>query len=208
MTPCVVALLLLRSYLSDLSANEPKPPIRPISDAESVLAVYREDHGLVSDGRCEIIFAAWPDGFIVWSADRHKGGAPYRVGHFDPKRFTSVLARFEKDGLFADESLNHGHIGLESQFVTVLIKSGKKQVKMCSLHDWLEEVDGVDDGKRVAPLNGRRRLDVLRKAHADHLFYLFVWSDTRSKLAYLIPDDSRASGGKPFQRSGKLSWQE
>jgi len=47
---------------SELSADEPKPAMRPISEAESVLAIYREDWSLGSSGEPAIIFAAWPDG--------------------------------------------------------------------------------------------------------------------------------------------------
>ena len=96
--------LLLGLIVPELSAEKPKPAMRPISDAESVLAVYRQDWGLSSGGEPAIIFAAWPDGFIVWSSDRLMGGPPYRSGHIDPKRVTALLSRFDKDGLFADES--------------------------------------------------------------------------------------------------------
>jgi len=137
------------------------------------------------------------------------GGPPYRAGRVDPKRVSALLARFERDGLFADESLDRGNFGPDSQFTTVLVKSGKKQVKMCSWHELYEEGGGlvVDQGG-VSPLNGRRRLDVLRKAPADYLFYRFVWSETRSRLADLIPCESTAIRGKPVMKAGKLSWQE
>src|SRR5262249_23558051 len=85
-----------------------QPPKRPVwlvvgRCPDSVLAVYREDWGLASSGEPAIILVAWPDGHIIWSGDRLKGGAPYRAGHADPKRVTALLARFHKDGLFADE---------------------------------------------------------------------------------------------------------
>jgi hypothetical protein len=121
-----VYFLLLGSIVPKLSAQEPKPAIRPISNAESVLAVYRQDWGLFSGGKPAIIFAAWPDGFVVWSGDRLKGGPPYRAAHIDPRRVTALLSRFDKDGLFADERLNDAKIGPDSQFTTLFIKSGKK----------------------------------------------------------------------------------
>ena len=66
----------------------------------------------------------------------------------------------------------------------------------------------VADQHGAAVLDGRRRLDVLRKSPADYLFYRFVWSETRSRLADLIPAESTATGGKPVMKAGKLSWQE
>jgi hypothetical protein len=164
--------LLIGIIVQEPLAQEPKPAMRPITDAESILAVYREDWGLYSSGGPAIIFAAWPDGFIVWSGDRRMGGPPYRAGHLDPKRVAALLWRFEKDGLFADKKLNDANFGPDSQFTTLFIKSGKKQVKMCSWHELMEDSDKlVADDHGAAILDGRRRLDVLRKAPADYLFY-------------------------------------
>jgi hypothetical protein len=204
-----VYALLLGLNVSKVSADEPKPAMRPISDAESVLAVYRDDWRLGSSGGPAIILAAWPDGLIVWSGDRLRRGPPYRAGRVDPGRITALLARFDKDGLFGDERLNHGHVGPDSEFTTVLIKSGKKQVEMCSWHE-LGEDSGfwVADQDGLAALDGRRRLEVLRKAPSEYLFFRFVWSETRSKLGDLIPGEGTIIGGKPVMKTGKVSWQE
>ncbi len=204
-----VSALLLGLNASELSADDPTPTMRPISDSDSVLAVYREDWGLASSGAPAIILAAWPDGYIIWSGDRLEGGPPYRAGHIDPEGVAALLARFDQDGLFADERLNAGHFGPDSQFTTVFIKSGKKQVRMCSWHELYEKGGGlVADHHGVSTLDGRHKLDVLRKAPADYLFFRFVWSETRSTLADLIPVESKAIGGKPVMKAGKFSWQE
>jgi hypothetical protein len=202
--------LLLGLCASGLAADEPKPRTRSISEADAVLAVYREDHGLRSLGETAIIFAAWPDGRVVWSGDRVAGGAPYRAGQIEPKKVTDLLAQFEKDGLFADKELNDPHVGPDSQFITVLVKSGKQQVKMESWHELFEESGKtvVSDRGVSALEGGRRRLDVLRKAPADYLFYRFAWSETRGKLADLIPAESAVTTGKPVKEAGVLSWQE
>ncbi len=201
--------LLLGSIVAQLPPEAPNPPMRPISSAESVLAVYREDWGLTSRGERAIIFAAWPDGFIVWSSDRLKGGPPYHSGHIDPTRVTALLSRFDKDGLFADEGLKKANFGEDSQFTTMFIKSGKDQVTMSSWHELMEEGDDVvADQHGASILDGRRRLDVLRRAPADYLFYRFVWSETRSALAQMIPAESTVTRGKPVTKAGKLSWQE
>ena len=188
---------------------EPKTKVRPITEAESVLAVYHDDWGLGSRGGPGIIFAAWPDGHVVWSDDHLKGGPPYRTGDVDPKKVTALLARFAKDGLFADKKLNQSNFGPDSSFITVFVKSGKKQVKMASWHELFEATEKtVVTHNGVSGLEGQRRLDVLRKEPADYLFYRFVWSETRGRLNELIPVYSIASDGEPVMKAGILSWQE
>jgi uncharacterized protein (TIGR03067 family) len=201
--------LLFGACVSALSADEPKPVLRPITEADSVLAIYHSDWGLASRSHTGIILVAWPDGHVVWSRDRLYGGSPYRAGRVDPKKVVALLERFDKDGLFDDKKLNKSNFGPDSAFNTLFIKSGKKQLEMASWHELFEESEGIvatDHG--VGPLEGRRRLDVLRKEPADYLFYRFVWSETRSKLTDLAAGESAAVVGKPIMKAGVLSWQE
>lgn len=181
---------------------------RPITEAESVLAVYRHPGGHSLDGPA-VMFVAWPDGRLIWSEDQVNGGAPYRTGNVEPKKIATLQTHFKDDGLFADEKLKEAHYGPDSPFTVVLIKSGKQQVKMQSWHELFE--DGgkmVDDGLGVRSLQGRQRLEVLRDAKTDYLFFRFVWSETRGKLASLIPIESTKTNGKPVMDAGELSWQE
>jgi hypothetical protein len=204
-----VCCLPLAFCLAALSPGEPNQTLRPISEADSVLAVYREDWGLASSGAPAVLLVAWPDGHIVWSSDRLKGGPPYYTGSTSPKKVAALLARFEKDGLLADEKLNDPQFGPDSQFTTLLIKRGKQQAKMQSWHELFEVSDSmVVDHHGVQSLRGRRRLDVLRKAPKDYLFFRLVWSETRGKLNDLIPAQGTVSAGKPFLKVGVLSWQE
>lgn len=200
--PLLHCLIFTESF-----AVEPKPTMRPISNAESVVAVYREDWGLASRGEPALIFAAWPDGLVIWSRDRLNGGAPYRAGHIESKLVTSLLARFEEDGLFEEKKLNDVNFGPDSEFITLFIKSGKKRLKMCSWHELVEADGVVADQAGLSRLEGRRRLEALRKSPADYLFYRFVWSETRTKLAQLVPDESIETVGEPVMKAGDLSWQ-
>jgi len=205
----VITCLVVGLISSADFADEPKETMRPITEADSVLAVYREDHGLRSTSGPAIILVAWPDGHVVWSGDRLKGGAPYRAGQIEPTKVAALLARFDKDGLFADENLNQAHFGPDSQFISVFIKSGKQQVKMQSWHELFEESGKtVVDHRGVSALEGRRRLDVLRKAPAEYQFFRMVWSETRAKVSDLIPSEGFASAGKPVMSAGVLSWEE
>jgi hypothetical protein len=199
MNPIAVACCLL-----------PLPPAeRPITDADSVLAVTYEDHSLNSPGRPALVLAVWPDGYAVWSKDRLRGGPPYFAGRVEPKRVTALLARFETDGLFDDRELTHARYGPDSAFLSVSVKAGKRAVTLSSWHELGEESDkivGTDGG--LSPLGDRRRLDVLRKEPAEHLFYRMVWAETRTRLDALLPATGRPTAGGPVNAAGVLSWRE
>jgi hypothetical protein len=190
-------------------AAEDGGQIRPITKAKSIIAVYREDWGLLSAGEPGIILAAWPDGNVVWSANQLKGGTPYFQGHVEPKRIAALIQQFDKDGLFDDSKLNQSNFGPDSQFITLFIKAGRKSVKMGSWHELFEDSGKlVVDHNGVSSLEGRRRLDILRKAPADYLFFRLVWSETRAKITDLIPAEKKKSIGKPMMKAGVLAWQE
>lgn len=201
----LVVLLLAGTDKKDDS----KSFIRPISEAESVLAVYYEDWGLASSGMPQIIVAAWPDGHIVWSRDRVKGGAPYRSAEIDPRTIAAMLERFEQDGLFHQKKRLDGGIIPDAHFQKILIKSGKKQLGMASPHELFEDDGTVAVTESGAlSLEGQRRLDVLREEPKEYLFFRFVWSETRSALNNLIPEEGVACAGKPIMDAGVLSWDE
>jgi hypothetical protein len=130
---CVVIVLIAAFGRAD----EPRPFVRPITEAQAVIAVYHEDWGLGSNGQPAIIFAAWPDGHMVWSDDRIHGGPPYHTAQIDPQKFAKLIARFENDGLFADGKLNNAQWGPDSAFIRVLIKSGKRKIQMESGMNYL-----------------------------------------------------------------------
>jgi hypothetical protein len=205
----IVCSLLFFAVAIVVFAEEAKVSTRPITDADAVLAVYHEDWCLNSAGEPAIILVAWPDGHIVWSGDRVKGGAPYRVGQIDPEKVALLLKRFDRDGLFADEKLSRANFGPDSAFTTLYVKSGKNKVEMNSWHELAEESgSGVADHHGISSLQGQHRLAVLRESPAEYLFFRFVWSETRGKLASLIPSESTASAGKPIMEAGVLSWHD
>jgi hypothetical protein len=205
---CALALLLL-SFSIALAAHE-ETAVRPIELADSVLAIYPEDWGRGSRERIPaIILAVWPDGHVVWSKDRVKGGEPYYTGEVDPEDVIGLLSRLEHDGLFADKKLSDPNFGPDSHFTTLLVKSGKKYLRMRSWHE-VFEADGetVVSSHGVAGLNGQRRLEALRKEPADYLYYRFVWSETRGRLIDLIPNDGKPVSGKIVTTERGLFWCE
>src|SRR5262249_39408274 len=150
-------------------AKDAKPVVKPITNADTVIAVYTADWGLASSGEPKLVLAIWPDGHTVWSEGRVQGGPPYRSGRIDPEKLSSLLARFERDGAFADKKLSDVNFGFDSKFTVILLKSGKKQLKMQSWHELLEANGKTDHG--IELLGDRRRLDVLRKQPAEYLYY-------------------------------------
>jgi len=193
-----------------IGAGKEQPRPRPIERAETVLAIYPEDWGLASAKPVSaIVLAIWPDGHIVWSKDRLHGGAPYFTGRIDPEDVSALLSRFEHDGLFADKKLNWAHFGPDSDFTTLLVKSGKKQLKMQSWHELYEDGGKAIVGHHGARgLDGRRRLEALRDEPAEYLHYRFVWSETRGRLIDLIPNDGKPISGRPVVDRGGVSWQQ
>ena len=187
-----VCSLLLGLNASGLPPAPATPATRPISDAESVLAVYREVWGRASSDTTAIIFAAWPDGFIVWSDDHLDGGPPYRSGRVDPRKVTALLTRFDQDGLFAHERLNNEHCGPHLPFTTVFIKSNNKHVMMRSWHELMEgSNEWVCDQDGETVLDGRHRLDVLRKAPPEYASFYTIRLEAEALGAKLAELDTR-----------------
>jgi hypothetical protein len=186
-----------------------KPLVRPITQAATVLAIYREDWGLSSHGTPGIILVAWADGHVVWSRDRLRGGPPYYERNVDPNTITTALSRFQRDGLFASGKLSRSNFGPDSKFTTILLRSGKKQLKMQSWHE-LAEARGavVTSAGIMSSQYGRTRVEALAREPAEYLHFRLIWSETRRSLDELIPANGNQTPGGPLMRAGILSWYE
>lgn len=202
--------LITCTAISGTVAQVPKHDIRPITLAKGVLAVWYSDWGLGSPNPGpHLIFAAWPDGRVVWSSDRLKGGAPYREGQVDPARVTSLLKRFQSDGLYSDEIHKQSQFPIDSAFVTILIRYGNQKAELQSAHELEENHDWIAAQQKKAPvLRENRRMNGLRKLPPDQLLFRFVWADARLRMADLLPTDSTISQGSPVMKAGILSWQD
>jgi hypothetical protein len=185
---------------------------RPISDADGVLAVFVNWSRGIGDRRAAdpIVFAAWPNGYVVWSDNQVEGGPPYHEGRIDPKKYEDAVSRLEADGIFENEKLNAAKIGPDSSFKTIIVRSGNRQLLMRSWHELAESSSGKLAATAVGleALNGRNRLDVLSQQPADYLFYRLVWSDLHRKFASLIPLEGKLTNGKLVMSEGKVSWSE
>jgi hypothetical protein len=190
-----LALMGLVSLLSSRWVAEPTavPVVRPITEAETVLAIMRHDFRLASTSPSfSVILVIWPDGHTVWSGDCRRGGPPYYSGQIEPQVVAALLARFDSEELFSIGTVNAPSLYVDAEFIRVLVKAGKKKMSMQSSHELLDHA-GVA---------------ALRKKSAEYLFYRTVWSETRARLAELIPHDRNVASGKPVMEGGVLAWHE
>lgn len=181
--------------------------VRPISEADSILAVYYDNWGFMPSEPRRLVTAAWPDGTVVWS-NNAMGGAPFRIGKTDPKRVVALLTRLEKEGLFSETSLVHQpSLGPDSAFLTVLVKRGKKAVELRSWHELAELRDTlVADDHGISVLSDKTRLATLKEASKEYLLFRMVYNDIRRRLAELIPAESRVSTGQTELKHGVFTW--
>ena len=191
-----------------LAAGPPNP--RPITLADSVVAIYAQNWGRPSGGGPKLILAAWGDGYVVWSQDRLQGGKPYLAGQVSPARVSAVLERVEREGAFGDPRLAQPCFGPDSSFTTILFRKAARQVKMDSWHE------GAEAGGRVIARScalaslgpDEKRLDALRKEPAEYLYYRVVWGELRALASSLIPSASQPVSGELVMGAGTMAWRE
>lgn len=192
-------------------AGEPAEKTRPITDADTIFAIYTQGHGLSTNGRAphRLIFAAWPDGVAIWSEDQTQGGPPYRTATLDPTRLEKALASLQQSGFFNDPALAQPKFGPDAKTTVLYARTKRDELKMQSWHELYES-----DGKVVAtdaglvPLAGHSRSDILRSAAPEYLYYRLAWSDIRRIASALVPAESKPAQGRLDIRAGKAVWIE
>jgi hypothetical protein len=150
---CLVFVALALSAFAAESAEK----TRPITDADSILAVYTQGFGLSTNGRASnrLVFAAWPDGRVIWSEDQTQGGPPYRTATIHPARLEKALATINRDGFFGDQALTQPKFGPDAQTTVIYARTKRGELKMQSWHE-LYEADGkvVATDAGLTPLAG------------------------------------------------------
>jgi len=206
------SLATLTAAMALISAPAPRDAApRPITQSESMLALYVEDHGRAPGGqdRSALILAIWPDGQAVWSEDGITGGPPYRTGQVDADGLKSLHEQIVLDGAFDMPELSRSRFGPDSRFTTLLVKSGGKSLAMQSWHELFEEGGKIvvgDHGARA--LEVQLRLAALKEEPAEYLFYRFVWSELQSRMLRLLPDESQTIEGEFVRSHDGVAWRE
>ena len=193
------------------ASSHPSVPkvARPISASHEVIVVHTEDWGLGSRGDSKIIVCFWSDGLIVWSRNRVRGGKPYYTGRIAPARFTELISGFERDNILSNKKLARSHLGPDSQFTKIEIRSGKRSLTMLSWHELYE-----DGGRVFASKSGLVRLtaasvkEALKREPLDYQQYRATWDRIRATIDAIIPKPGAKTAGHPQMRHGVLSWVE
>ena len=202
MTVLLVVLVGAVSYASAAS------PSRPVTEADTVLAVYTQDWGLGSSQGTKLILAAWPDGYVVWSQDRIEGGPPYFAGSVAPRLLSGGLSRAVRDGVFADKSLGNPCFGPDAKFTTILLRQSGKQLRMDSWHEVSEQSGKLFASSCALTALSRPRLEAMREEPPRFLYYRVVWSELRAFASSLIPATSRPVAGDVGMKAGVIVWTE
>ena len=197
LTACAAFLLL---------AATPSNP-RPVTESSGVMAIFLNDLGLQSRGQPSLVFAAWADGYVVQSRDQARGGPPYVAGTVPRARVAATLAMVEKEGGFADEALRRACYGPDSAYMTILVRSGNKSLRMDSWHE-LFETDPrlVVRSCSVMSLDGKSRAEVLQAEPREFRHYRAVWSRIRQLAATLSPERVEPIEGALAMAKGEVSW--
>lgn len=200
-TTCLVLVFIMSAR-----ANGQPHGTRPITESDGVIAIYRSR---VTPATPPIIFAAWSDGFAIWSDDHLEGGPPYSSGWCSKDAISNLLRRLESEGLFKIRELNRGHYGPNSSYTTILVRSGKDEVKMSSWHD-MAEAGGklVATAEGIRPLEERTLLEVLSTDSKDYLYFRMVWSDLRRRFESVLPLEGDKTEGRAIQKAGIITWEE
>ena len=197
-------LVVLAGALSNAAASR----TRPVTEADTVLAVYTQDWGLGSYQGPRLIIAAWPDGYVVWSQDRIEGGPPYLAGTVDPRLLSAGLSSAVRDGVFADKSLANPCFGPDSKFTTILLRYSGKQLRMDSWHEVSEQSGKLFASSCALTALSRPRLEAMREESPRYLYYRVVWSELRGFASSLIPATSRPVAGDVRMKAGVMAWVE
>lgn len=199
----LIPLLLVWQICAVAIAQDAKS----ITDAESVVAIYTNDWGLGASSGPQLVVCLWGDGSIVWSNDNVNGGPPYFTAQVKPKAVSATFKKLVDIGAFDVPRLNQSNFGPDSQFTTILVRTGGKELKMDSWHELYEsngKVVAADHG--LTGLAGKKLLPVLAEQSADYLHYRMTWSELRLAAAILIPKSGMETTGAPTMLRGKLSW--
>jgi len=165
--------------------------LRPITDGRDVFAVYTEDWGFTPGRDPALVVALWPDGYVVWSADRIRGGKPYHAARISPDTLSKFVARIQCEGRFRDETLVRSWAPWESELTTVRLSHSEHAITLRSAHE-------LDPNHATAPGKLRRQYEEFRS----------LWDEIRSWGDGFIPSTGSLVDGELVMKSGAAAWKE
>jgi hypothetical protein len=136
----------------------------PPSDADS----SDDDESL-----CDLIFVVWPDGRILWSDDRVRGGPPYSLGQVKKEEVNDLLRRLSRSGAFEPSLFAHTIMGhCEGPSVCMVATDGTGAMDLSSDHEIFDEtlLESLTDDRRVWARAKRFMFDLIDKATSVRRF--------------------------------------
>ena len=208
---CLVASALGQESKSVLRVTTPAANtgnLTAISDSDGIVAVLAEDYDLRSNGTPKIIVALWPNGRIVWSEDRIRGGAPYFTASVEPQLFTKLMVSAREDDCFAIESLGDARVRPDAKFTSILLKDGKSKLRMSSWHEvYQSDPKIIATSAGISRIKGNRLIE-LANDKPEYIHYRLAWAELRLAISRLIPVGRKRVDGDVIMKSGKAYWRQ
>jgi hypothetical protein len=147
------------------------------------------------------ILAAWPDGVVVWSDDRVRGGPPYRLARIEPPEIARTAAHASQGGRWVGER----RVGPDARWTHMTVHVGPESViDIGSWHEIHElEPNLVVTATGIEPLGDRSRARVLARQPADYRAFRSRWDAVKAAALALIP-----TAGRPVEAADapRMPW--
>jgi hypothetical protein len=186
----IAAAILITFLITSIVVGAEKIPVIKDQEERPVVAIWREDWGLVAkDFGPFLITAIWADGKAIWSKDNIQGGAPYYQGKIDPKVLENTLRELELAEVFS-ASYVRDHFGPDSFCTVIYLSRGNKTFTSRSWHELAERNPKVVAASYgLTGLGGKTREEFLKGDNKDYLKYRVLWERIRVKIASLLPKE-------------------
>jgi hypothetical protein len=151
-----------------------------------------------------ILMAVWSDGLVIWAKDQVKGGPPFLTARVEATKVDEFLTHLAKKKVFEKDEDFLVHFGPDSDYHSLRIRSGKKQVELLSWHELFEANPNlIATSHGITSLDGEKREDVLKADAKEYQEFRKLWSEIRDFTTSLIPRE-----GKPYPQALKLKFDE
>jgi hypothetical protein len=120
------------------------PPVAAVYSQHAMIIHRPGSEACAVDPDDDVIVVVWPDGRIVWSDDRIRGGPPYTVGEVDKEAVRELLAKLSRCGAF-DPGLFGKHIlaYVEAGRTQMVATDGTGAMYLNSLHEFHKDEYGL-----------------------------------------------------------------
>lgn len=134
-----------------------------------------------------VIVAAWPNGEIVWSADRLEGRAPYSRATIPAESVEHVRALVSKEvGTFEDQS----HVVVDGSSISIRVPAADGFAELATSHTVFEKdprLMGSNGGIVSIAIGENTREEVMEGWTDDYRAFRAAWDRAMSACESIIP---------------------